>query len=133
MTTITRSRIAELSRAAAPLAILAAVAATLLLFPPAQYGFYPQCPIYRYLHIQCPGCGTTRAFAALLHGHIIEALRLNALTTLLAPVAVIYAALSYRRFLERRPLLLPRLPAPCIYASLAVAALFTIVRNLGHI
>lgn len=129
----TRSRIADLWRAAAPLVVLASIGAVLVLFPPGQYSFYPQCPIHRYLGIQCPGCGTTRALAALLRGDIVEALRLNALTTLLAPVAAVYASLCYWRFLERRPVHLPRLPRPMIYAALVVAVLFTIGRNVGHI
>jgi hypothetical protein len=133
MTHVTRSRIVTLSRAAAPLLVLAAAAAVLVLFPPAQYSFYPQCPIYRYLGIQCPGCGTTRALAALLHGDVAEALRFNALTTLLMPAAAIYAAPCYLRFLGRRPVRLPRLPRPVIYATLAVAVLFAVVRNVSHI
>jgi hypothetical protein len=116
-----------------PLAVIALAAAILLLFPPEQYSFYPQCPVYRYLHLQCPGCGTTRALAALLHGHISEALRLNALTTLLMLPAAIYAALCCRRFLQRKPLYLPHPPQSALYAALAIAALFGIVRNLGHI
>lgn len=133
MTSTTGRRIASTLRAAAPLAVIAVIAATLIRFPPEQYSFYPQCPIYRYLHIQCPGCGTTRAFAALLQGHILEALHLNALTTLLALPAAIYALLCYRRFFQRKPFHLSYPPQPAIYATLAVAALFTIVRNLGHV
>lgn len=128
-----RSRAANILRGAAPLAMVIAAAALLLRFPPAKYSFYPQCPIYRYLHIQCPGCGTTRALAALLHGHVGEALRLNALTTFLIPPAAIYAAFCYRRFLQRKPIHLPQ-PAPsALYITLAIAVVFTIVRNLGHI
>jgi hypothetical protein len=134
MTIINRSRIAEVLRAAAPLVAIAFAAAALLLFPPEQYSlFYPQCPIYRFLHIQCPGCGTTRALAALLHGHVFEAFRLNALTTFLVPPAAIYAVLCYRRFLQRKPLYLPQ-PSPSVfYAALSAAAFFMVVRNLGHI
>ena len=62
---------------AAPLICVGLAAMVLLLFPPGQYGFYPVCPVYRYLHVLCPGCGATRALAALLHGRVGEALRLN--------------------------------------------------------
>lgn len=71
--TAPRSRIANILRAVAPLAVAALAASLLLLFPPQRYTFYPQCPIYRYLHLKCPGCGTTRALAALLHGDIAPA------------------------------------------------------------
>lgn len=128
-----RSRGAAVLRAAAPLAVAAVVVAVLLRFPPGQYSFYPQCPIYRYLHLQCPGCGGTRAFAALLHGHVAEALRLNALTTLLAPFAAVYAAVCYYRFVQREPIQMPRLPRSAVYMGLAAAVVFAIVRNLGAI
>lgn len=124
------SRGRAMLRATAPLAVAALAVAVLLRFPPGQYTFYPQCPIYRYLHLQCPGCGATRALAALLHGHVAEALRLNALTTLLTPFAAVYAAFCYGRFLQRRPLQLPRLSRNAVYSGLAAAVLFAIVRNL---
>ena len=133
MTVSVRSRIAALLRAAVPLVVAAGAVAVLLRFPPGQYSFYPQCPIYRYLHLQCPGCGATRALAALLHGDIAEALRLNALTTLLMPFAAVYAALCYGRFLRHVPVQLPRLPRAAVYTALGVAVLFAIARNLGHV
>lgn len=133
MTGRLRSRGVAVLRAAAPLAAVALAAAVLLRFPPGQYSFYPQCPIYRYLHLECPGCGSTRALAALLHGHVAEALRFNALTTLLMPFASIYAAVCYYRFVQREPIQLPRPPHSAVYVTLALAAIFSIVRNLGHI
>ncbi|WP_263366595.1 DUF2752 domain-containing protein [Edaphobacter bradus] len=105
-------------------------AAMLLCFPPAQSRFYPRCPIYALLHLQCPGCGATRTLAALLHGHLTEALRLNALFTLALPILAAWLALAYLRFLQRRPFRLPQPPQPAVYATLAIAALFTILRNL---
>ncbi|MBS1820807.1 MAG: DUF2752 domain-containing protein [Acidobacteria bacterium] len=129
MTAPTHSRAALLLRAAVPVALLAFVAAILLRFPPAQYSFYPQCPIHHYFGILCPGCGTTRALAALLHGNLGEALRLNALTMLLLPIAIGYAFAGYSRLLARRPGW-PQPPRPAIYATLAVAIAFTLARNL---
>lgn len=132
--TPSRRRIADGLRAATPLAVIAFAAAMLLRFPPEQYAqFYPQCPVFSFLHLQCPGCGTTRALAALLHGHINEALSLNALTTLLMPPAAIYTALCYARFLQRLPIRLPQPSRSAIYAALAVAGIFMVVRNIGHI
>ncbi|MEO6910651.1 MAG: DUF2752 domain-containing protein [Edaphobacter sp.] len=130
MTTCQSSRAASILRAAAPLVIAAFAIAILLHFPPAQYSFYPQCPVYRYLHIQCPGCGATRAFAALLHGNVVEAFRLNALTTLLVPPAAIYAIFCYRRFLRGETFSSLRPPFSAIYGTLLVAVVFAIVRNL---
>ena len=125
-----RSRSANISRAAAPVVLIGLAAAALLCLPPAQYSFYPQCPIYRSLHLLCPGCGTTRALAALLRGHLGEALRINALTTLMIPIAAGYAVRRYRRFVRREAVQWPRLPSGVIYAMLGVTAVFTIARNL---
>ncbi len=123
-------RIAAIARALAPLAAVACVAAILLWFPPEQYHFYPQCPVYALFHIECPGCGTTRALAAMLHGSIGQALRMNALTTLLLPIATIYAALCYGRYLRRQPLRLPKVPVQATYAGIAAALVFMVLRNL---
>ena len=37
------------------------------------------CPSYKFLGLQCPGCGLTRAGSALVHGHLLEAFRFNPL------------------------------------------------------
>jgi hypothetical protein len=109
-----------------PITLAIVAAATILLrFPPTQYSFYPQCPIHHYLGILCPGCGSTRALAALLHGRIAEAMHFNPLTTLLLPIALAWIAYSKRR---PRPL---RLPPASLYAILAITAIFTIARNLS--
>jgi len=99
-------------------------AAVLLLFPPAQYSFYPQCPVHHYLGILCPGCGTTRALAALLHGHLGEALRLNPLTSLAIPFAFLWKLFS------RKPLRLVQPSPAALWLVFAVIAAFTVVRNL---
>src|SRR5438045_1569145 len=110
-----RSRTAEILRAAAPPAIVAFAATLLLRFPPAQYSFYPRCPIHELLHLQCPGCGATRAIAAVVRGEFAEALHLNALVTLLLPFAAAYGMLCYTRLLQRNSLRWPRPPHGIIY------------------
>jgi hypothetical protein len=125
-----RIRIASIARAAAPLVVIALATAVLLLFPPAQFGFYPECPIRQYLHLQCPGCGGTRALAALLHGHLVEALHLNALITLLLPFAAPYGIRCYSLFLQRNPLRWPQASPLAMHAAAALTAVFTVVRNL---
>jgi Protein of unknown function (DUF2752) len=126
----THSHIANIVRAAAPLAVITVVATVLLRYSPEQNSFYPQCPIHEYLHLQCPGCGATRALAALLGGHPVEAMHFNALVTLLLPFAATYGILCYHRFLQRRPVRWPQPPPIVTYASLIAAAVFTVIRNL---
>ena len=130
MIPVARNRLATILRAAAPPAVIALSAAILLRFPPAQNSFYPQCPIFEYLHLQCPGCGITRALAALLRGHLAEAVHFNALITLLLPFAAAYGVLCYRRFLQHKALRWPQPPPAVIYAALALTGVFTVLRNL---
>ena len=123
--------LANTLRAAAPLAVIALIATVLLRYPPARYSFYPQCPIYEYLHLQCPGCGATRALAAVLRGHLAEAMHLNALVTLLLPFAAAYGIFCYRRFTQRKAVPWPQPPRAMLYAAFTVAAVFTVIRNLS--
>ncbi len=107
-----------------------AMGAVLLACPPTRFSFYPACPIHQLLGIDCPGCGATRALAALLQGHPMEALRQNALFVLLLPAALAGAVESYRRALRPGRYRWPQPPAPALYAVLTAAAIFTIARNV---
>jgi hypothetical protein len=130
MIQIARSRAAESWRATVPPAIVALAAMLLLRFPPEQYSFYPGCPIHELLHLQCPGCGATRALAAMLHGHLAEAMNLNALVTLLLPFVAAYGILGYRRLLQGKAVRWPQPPTAITYAGFTLAAVFTLIRNL---
>lgn len=125
MTPLQRRRLAHLLLAAAVLLCVA-----LLVDPPTQARFYPACPIHLLFGIDCPGCGATRALAALLHGHLAEALHFNTLFVLLLPAALALATESYRRAIHPGRFRWPQPPAPALYATLAAAAIFTIARNI---
>jgi hypothetical protein len=93
-------------RARASLALLpAAMAAALLrLFPPWLYAIYPVCPIRALTGWRCPGCGSTRALAAMLSGRFADALHYNPLAVILWPVlaalalAELYSAMRWNRW-----------------------------------
>jgi Protein of unknown function (DUF2752) len=104
-------------------------AAILYRFPPEQYDFYPQCPIFRYLHVYCPGCGATRALAALLHLRIAEALHYNALVVMLVPVLLAYFAAAYWKARREEDFTWPRVPAPVLTTLLVMSAAFGVLRN----
>lgn len=125
-----RSRIADVLRAAAPFFVVALAATTLLRFPPEQYGFYPQCPFHQYFQLQCPGCGATRALAALLRGHLADAMHFNAFVTLLLPLAAAHCIVSHRRFLQHKAIRWPQPPPAAVYVALGMAVVFTVIRNL---
>ncbi len=60
-------------------------------FNPVGHSFFPKCPFYALTGLDCPGCGSQRAFYALLHGHLLEAAGYNLLSVLVLPF-IIYSA-----------------------------------------
>jgi Protein of unknown function (DUF2752) len=112
-------------------AAFAGTMAVLYAFPPAQYTFYPRCPIYESTHLLCPGCGGTRALYELLHFNLRGALHYNALVTVLFPLALLWlAANGYRAYRNGRSVRLT-LPMPVLAGLLLIAVLFSVARNLG--
>ena len=105
--------------------LLTLPAAILYRFPPDRFAFYPLCPIHQYTGLLCPGCGATRALAALLHGHLAEAFNQNALLILLLPFLLAYVAIAIRNESW------PRLHSSVTGAVLLLAVLFAIARNLA--
>jgi len=111
------------------LANLFAGAALLYRFPPGPNTFYPQCPVFRFTHLYCPGCGATRALAALLHGRLAEAFHYNALLMVLLPFLLAYFTLAYWNAMTQERFEWPRIPAPAPKYLLALVSAFALVRN----
>jgi Protein of unknown function (DUF2752) len=124
-----RRRHAHLALAAV-LSAGAAMAAVLYRFPPTQYGFYPVCPIHRYTGWLCPGCGMTRALAALIHGNLHEALHWNPLIAIVVPGMIAWLAILYHRAVTGREQHWPKLSGVPLCSALAALAIFTVGRNL---
>lgn len=116
--------------ATACLGAAVAVSALLLRFPPEQYGFYPQCPVYRYLHLLCPGCGSTRALAALLRGQLVEAFHYNAFFVAMLPLLVGFAAMCCYRAMKDETFRWPEPPRSAMGVALVAGVIFTVARNL---
>jgi hypothetical protein len=116
----------------ANLAAFAMAMAALVLahFPPATSSFYPRCPVYFWLHLSCPGCGGTRALAALLHGRLLEAMQFNTAIVFFLPLALGFFALTYWRAMKPGPFAWPAVPDSWLTFSLVAMAIFTVVRNL---
>lgn len=49
----------------------------LYTYPPGEATLYPRCMFKAATGYDCPGCGSTRAAHALLHGRFREAFRFN--------------------------------------------------------
>ncbi len=77
--------------AAGTLAISGALYAV-YAFDPSTTSFFPHCVFHDLTGLNCPGCGGTRALHALLHGHVVDALRFNALLVIGGPFLAFAAA-----------------------------------------
>ncbi len=107
----------------------AGAGAVVYFFNPSTHGFYPICLFHQLTGLNCPGCGGTRAAYALLHGNFALALKDNALFVLLIPAGALRSAWFTTKNFRRQPVG-NFLPAKFLWVLLAVAVIFTVVRNL---
>jgi hypothetical protein len=114
------------------LAALVVPPGLLLLYQvePTAGTWYPPCLVHWATGLHCPGCGTTRALHALLHGDWRQALAYNALTTLVLPLGLWYMLRQAIAALAGRPAPVLRLSSVTLALFFAVAILFTVARNL---
>jgi uncharacterized protein DUF2752 len=106
------------------------IAAVLYQFDPAVVRVYPRCLLNTATGLECPGCGGTRAVHQLLHGNLLQALRLNALLVTSLPLLALSVILEVRATLFgiARPAVLYR---PALgWTIVAVLVLWTIGRNM---
>lgn len=108
---------------AAVLGIAAVGCTAVLLRSPSVAGAYPPCPVFATTGCYCPGCGSMRAVAALLHGDVLAAVGLNAL---LLP-ALLWIAMWWVAPWTGRPAPSSRIG---IYIGGAVVLAFTVARNI---
>jgi hypothetical protein len=97
-------------------------------FDPSQTSFYPGCAFHRLTGLNCPGCGSTRAVYALLHGRWLVALHDNALFIATLVALMIRAGwLLVRRWRNLPPASL--MPTRGLLPWLVIAVVFGVVRN----
>jgi hypothetical protein len=102
-----------------------AIVGVLVVFDPhGAPSVLPPCPFHALTGLFCPGCGTTRALHALLHGNLGLAVRMNALTVAAIPAIALMAWNT--RFPGR--MRLPRLSDARPW--LVVVVTFAVLRNL---
>ncbi len=89
----------------------------------------PKCTFKVLTGWDCPGCGSQRAFHALLHGHVAEAWGHNAFIFFALPIALFYAVVETGR--RRWPRFHAASIHPAILLPLAAAIiLWWIGRNV---
>jgi hypothetical protein len=103
--------------------------AVLFFFDPAKHGFYPVCLLHALTGWNCPGCGGTRAAYELLHGHLLRALRDNALFVMVVAALAVWGVWLTAQRIRRRPL--PRTVPNGVWWTLIIVTLaFAGLRNL---
>lgn len=100
--------------------------------PSANEGYFLRCPSNLILGINCPGCGSQRAFHHLLHLEIIEALRYNALFVLAFPFVLYWIGIKiYNLIFDAKKT--TRFPTNKLFwiGLLIMVLLFGILRNVS--
>jgi len=103
--------------------------AVLFFFNPSTHGFYPVCLFHELTGLNCPGCGGTRAAYQLLHGHLLSALRDNALFILTLAGLLVHGAWFAACKIRHQPASLT-VPRKVWWAYLIFALAFSVLRNL---
>ena len=86
---------------------------------PVEMRFFPRCPFFALTGLKCAGCGTARAFHALLHGRFAEALGFNA--ALPAMLVLLAYCLIFPRHVQHLAL---------VWTIVSFIAVWWVVRNV---
>jgi hypothetical protein len=121
-----RQRWGRLAGAAAIVGVTAYVG---LVDPAGGGGVFPACPTRTLLGVDCPACGGLRGTHDLLRGDVVSALDHNLLLPLLLGAYAVVLGLWLMPVVGRRTPRV-RLPAWALATVVAVAAGFTLLRNL---
>lgn len=102
----------------------------LLFFNPVEHVWYPKCFFYQMTGLQCPSCGTQRAFHAILHGDFTKAFTYNPFLFLVLPyiLGLIWSKLSKGKWTRKIYIKLSH-PA-VVYTYVVFYFLWWIIRNL---
>ena len=111
--------------------VSALIVLTYFFVDPTLYSFFPSCPFHELFGLDCPGCGSQRAFHSLLHGEILKAADYNLLFVLATVLFLIY----YLRLLissltgKEMSLKIPSLLLKPKFAG-SICLIFWILRNI---
>lgn len=91
---------------------------------------FPQCLFYKLTGLYCPGCGSTRAIHAILHGDILRAFGYNIFVVLLLPLLAAGGLNFTWEMIHGRPLFRVRVHPLLIWGLVVAVVAFWILRNL---
>src|SRR5581483_753089 len=111
------------------IAVLIGGTAVVFFFNPSRYGFYPVCQFHQLTGLNCPGCGATRSFYALLHGNFLIGLKDNALFVCsFFGGAICSGVFAFKKW--RKPETVFFFSPKWVWTFLTIAIAFSILRNL---
>lgn len=126
---MTRTEKNRLLRCIGVTCLLAAAAAAALAVMKSRGGLIP-CPVRALTGFRCPGCGNTRAFAALVQLRFAESLTYNyAYPAEFLYLLVVYIGAAKNYVRGGRVEYHPRFPS-LEYALLALLLVWGVVRNI---
>lgn len=104
--------------------------ALLFLVDPSRTPLVP-CLFRTLTGLDCPGCGMTRAFHALLHFQLLRALRFNVFCIVVAPALLLLWAELLSFFSRGRFFRMPlRIPTAVLIGFGILVLAFTVLRNI---
>ena len=107
--------------------------ATLYLFEDVESStIFPRCIFYSLTGLYCPGCGSQRAFSALIHGNFLQAVNFNLLFILMVPLLVYSSLVAVINLFKKEKLVQQIFYSTYFVRILFVAVLiFWAARNLN--
>ena len=86
------------------------------------------CPILKYLHLYCPGCGGTRMLNSFIKGDFYQSFRWNPLLFILLILLIFYFISFIFIFIKKKVLLVPS--KNLIIMLIVLLLLFMLLRNI---
>ena len=118
------------------MSLCAALLVPLYAFDPSDasstaFRFYPKCPFHALTGLNCPGCGSTRALHALLHGDVATAFGFNAVFVVALPFILVWLAVELLALFGKARSVTIK-PAAA-YALVAGMLAWGVIRNVLHV
>lgn len=112
--------------------VMAAGFAALALLERQVFSYGPPCVLHRLTGWNCPGCGGTRAFFALVHGDPVQSLRYNPLTLIILTSVLVWLVRVGLRFVFPADRLLRpfSISSRSLWIAAGLVILFGVLRNL---